>query len=663
MTSGRRARVVVTVGVFAGVMLASTGLISRAGAHAQVRKSSPADGALLDKAPTEVVITFTEPPDPQLSNIDVLSSTGQAVTTGNSEPVPGDAHQLRVGLQDLPRGVYTITWRTVSKVDGHVTGGSLSFGVGVAPPERGSNSGVATETSNPTPLSVAGRWGLYVGLVLLLAAWPVGAGLARDQVHVSTRVLGIGWAIGLAGLALMFVAESRAVGVPMGTLASSATGRQLIYQGIGLAVAGAAILAYVARPIRPVLAGVGLAAAATMLVHAQAGHAGAASSWTWAWVGVQWIHMVAVGLWIGGLVWLLASLRRLEGDARRKAVARFSLMAGLTLAVVVGTGVAREIDELGGFGNFGALFDTSFGIALLVKTGLVVVLIALGARNRYVNVPAFAETPERARSLVRTVGAEVAIAVLVLGTTGVLSQFPPPADLRATSAERPATLVASGSDFGTTLKARLTVTPGTIGPNRFELGIADFDTGEPVAAGRVALRFSLPNHPEVGSTLELSRASAGVWRAQGTQLAINGTWDVSAVIQESSTSTTVDLKVTPRRPPQDIEVSEQAGQPTLYTIQLGGGSSLQAYVDPGKAGTNNVHFTFFDASGGELAVEKPSAGATSPDGTVESLKLQRFTPGHFVANVELEPGRWEFDVAGTSKDGPVSAYFSQTIAP
>ena len=59
----------------------------------------------------------------------------------------------------------------------------------------------------------------------------------------------------------------------------------------------------------------------------------------------------------------------------------------------------------------------------------------------------------------------------------------------------------------------------------------------------------------------------------------------------------------------------------------------------------------------------PAASSTSPDGTVQELKLLRFTPGHFVANVDLDAGRWEFDISGTTDDGPVSAYFSQTIAP
>ena len=161
MTHGRRPRLAMVDVTVAGLTLAAGAMTSPAGAHAQVKKSSPADGALLDEAPSEVVITFTEPPDPQLSTIDVVGSGGQSVTSGESELDPTDAHQLRVALQELPKGVYTITWRTVSKTDGHVTGGSLSFGVGVQPPKPGEAGGGATETSKPTPLSSGGRWAFY----------------------------------------------------------------------------------------------------------------------------------------------------------------------------------------------------------------------------------------------------------------------------------------------------------------------------------------------------------------------------------------------------------------------------------------------------------------------------------------------------------------------
>jgi methionine-rich copper-binding protein CopC len=102
-----------------------------ASAHAVLRSSDPASGASLGKAPEKVTLTFTEPPDLTLSSVHVLDSTGKAVERGKAQPVPGKPLALEVPLGQLPNGAYTVSWRTVSRTDGHLTNGSFAFGVGV----------------------------------------------------------------------------------------------------------------------------------------------------------------------------------------------------------------------------------------------------------------------------------------------------------------------------------------------------------------------------------------------------------------------------------------------------------------------------------------------------------------------------------------------------
>src|SRR5207248_2011318 len=145
-----------------------------ASAHALVASSQPADGSVLPSAPSQVLITFTEAPDPGLSSIQVLSSAGIPVTSVKAQTVPGSLRQLRVPLPKLADGVYTVSWRTVSKVDGHVTAGSFSFGVGVTPTQTGTTSTAVSATASPSPAAVAGRWAFAWGLILLLGAGVVG---------------------------------------------------------------------------------------------------------------------------------------------------------------------------------------------------------------------------------------------------------------------------------------------------------------------------------------------------------------------------------------------------------------------------------------------------------------------------------------------------------
>jgi methionine-rich copper-binding protein CopC len=115
------------------VVLGMSCAVPSAAAHALLRSSEPAAGAALSTAPAAVTLHFTEQPDAGLSVVRVLDSDGRAVAATPVRPVPGDGRAVTTGLPSLPRGVYTVDWRTTSAVDGHTTVGSFSFGVGETP--------------------------------------------------------------------------------------------------------------------------------------------------------------------------------------------------------------------------------------------------------------------------------------------------------------------------------------------------------------------------------------------------------------------------------------------------------------------------------------------------------------------------------------------------
>jgi nitrogen fixation protein FixH len=202
-----------------------------------------------------------------------------------------------------------------------------------------------------------------------------------------------------------------------------------------------------------------------------------------------------------------------------------------------------------------------------------------------------------------------------------------------------------------------------VGPNGFVIHIADYDSGAPVPARSVSLRFALPSRPDIGSsTLAMKRAGAGVWGAQGSQLSIQGTWDVTVVIQQATGAVEVPLRVRTRLPPEQVQVSRVPGQPTLFTITLPSGGTLQTYIDPGRVGANTVHFTFFATGGSEQPISSAKATATGPSKRTSPLPLIRFDAGHFVANTTLVDGRWTFAIDAVTRDGrSVTGYFSQTI--
>jgi len=254
------------------------------------------------------------------------------------------------------------------------------------------------------------------------------------------------------------------------------------------------------------------------------------------------------------------------------------------------------------------------------------------------------------------------LAAIVLVVAAVLSGLPPASFVEAAGQKTVSpSVTVTGSDWATTVRVRLTASPGTVGSNRFTVHVLGYDSGRPIAARGVRLEFSLPSNPSVTSSLNLARGPGGTWTGQGTNLSIDGQWDIDIVVQQAATATDVSLGLRTRLPPEDVTVSRQAGQPALYTIQLGSGGSLQAYLQQVETGQGLVHFTFFRA-GKEEPITSSSATAVSPGGADQPLKLIRLSSGHFAANLSLTPGWWTFRIDAMPAGGqPLSGYFSQTI--
>jgi copper transport protein len=633
-----------------------------AGAHALLRSSQPAKGAQLRAAPRKIVLDFTETPDPQVSSIGILSASGAAVASGDPATAPGNTSALEIPVGHLGPGVYTVTWRVVSKIDGHLSAGSFAFSVGKSSgaPSRGLSTSSPT-TPGPAPLGVIGRWAFYWGLALVLAAAVTSQPVLTHTDPRRDRWVALAWAVALIGLILMVLSIHSTIGVGFGQLLSSTTGHNLAEQAVGVGLCGIGVLIIVAarRGVGYLVAGIG--ALVAMWFHASGSHA--ALHMTWFNVPVQFLHMAAVGLWVGGLVWLLVSIRSGPDVERAAALRRFSWLFGVALGVVALTGTLRALDETGGIAKWREALSSSFGVTLVIKILLFLGLAALGARNRYVNVPAFGRDPDRSGSLNKTVTAEVVLAASILGLTGVLSQLPPPVDIAsATPASSSSSITVSGHDFATSVRVRLTITPGFPGQNRFQAGVRDFDTGRAVPARTVTLGFTLPARDVGTSSLKLEETSPGRWVAKGTNLSLAGRWMVTVTVQKGATAVEVPLIVQTRSEPQQISAQRVPGQPTIYTIALPTSGKLQTYIDPGHPGINNVHFTFFAASGGEERIASARAEAVDPQGRPRSLKLIRFDKGHFVANIQLTPGDWAFKVrARTSTQAIVNGHFSQNI--
>ncbi|HEY8869218.1 MAG TPA: copper resistance protein CopC, partial [Candidatus Limnocylindrales bacterium] len=629
-----------------------------AGAHALPQSSSPSPGSNLATPPSRVTITFGERPDPKLSTINVLDKAGAPVVAGPTVPSEGDPLSLTVPLKPLPTGVYTVAWRTVSAVDGHLASGSFAFGVGAAPsagasqPAGGGSS--VSGSGGPSILEIVGRWLLYLGLLAILGTAFFGIVVGATTHAIARWILPIAWFVAAVGTATVIGAQVASAGVSPSEVFGTSFGPAIIGRVLPLAFILLVVLAIwrQGRAGRASLMLAGLGAAACLMAdvgtsHAAAGHNVVVD------VILQGAHVLAVGLWLGGLVALLLWSRREPGPETARAARLFSRTATAGIATVAITGVIRAIEEVG---SVDALLGTDFGRLIVAKSAVLVVVAALGAINHFQNVPAAGRSLTGLR---RAGSVEVLLLASALLLSGALVNIAPPAAAggnaaRAQPGPSPSAgpLLVEGHDFGTSVRIRLAISPGAAGFNTFSATVTDYDSGAPVSAYGITLRFAIPARADVGgSRLDLAPAGAGAFSATGSNLSLDGAWQVTALVARGASSVEVPLELITRTPAPQIDANAVAGLPTIYTVHLSAGRTVQVYLDPGAAGGNEVHATFFDPAGNELPV--PSVVMImGPIGRPASLLPSRqLEPGHFVADTTLEAGSYTLSIAGPAPNG------------
>ena len=213
----------------------------------------------------------------------------------------------------------------------------------------------------------------------------------------------------------------------------------------GLLTILAIVLVFRRKPLRNgsrALLSIALAlSAAELSALVWAGHAGAArGAWGAAEQAADAVHLVAAGIWLGGLgplALLLATARR-EGDERwllvaRIAATRFSTLGILSVASLLATGITSSWFWVG---DTAALLGTDYGRCLLLKLGFFAAMVGVASVNHIRWVPRLASAPatlgsepawETIHELQRNTAIEAGLGVLILGIVAVLGILPPAA--------------------------------------------------------------------------------------------------------------------------------------------------------------------------------------------------------------------------------------------
>jgi methionine-rich copper-binding protein CopC len=128
-------------------------------AHAEYERSDPPANAVIPEPPSEVHVWFTQELFRRegANTLEVFGPDGAQVDQGDARIDDDDRAHMLVSLQpDLPAGLYTVRWRTLSAEDGDDDNGEFSFTVdpeaAQVTPEVASTA--TTPPASPTPAPV-----------------------------------------------------------------------------------------------------------------------------------------------------------------------------------------------------------------------------------------------------------------------------------------------------------------------------------------------------------------------------------------------------------------------------------------------------------------------------------------------------------------------------
>jgi copper transport protein len=462
MTTHVRRRALLTI---AALFILASPLL----AHTALNVSFPAKDEVLDTSPAELILIFTERIDLRLARVRLLDAEGAEILLG--ELHAGDSVKVVVApvAAPLSPGNYTVAWQVMG-TDGHPVRGQFSFVVAarleadtaVTTPASSADPGGAAPLAHEepsegermsagSPTFVAVRWLTYAVIMVAIGAigfrFVVLSALRRSVLAGADAVFAVaasraaaiargalGFLILAAGARLL--AQATALGVngdETGGMMSSLVlgtlwGRAWLLQ---VAVAVAGMVAFHAARRGSANGWAAAAGLALLLALSQAlsGHAAAVERLTAVAVVTDTVHLLAVSLWLGTLLFVVGlgvpEATRTDPVTAPTTIAAmvgaFSPAALIAAGVVVLSGTLSAVFQLY---SLTALWASDYGRMLLLKICIVLLVMGFGAYNWQRVKPRLAAVGSE--QLRRSATLELAAGAVVLLITAVLVALPTP---------------------------------------------------------------------------------------------------------------------------------------------------------------------------------------------------------------------------------------------
>lgn len=608
--------------------------VSQAHAHPFMLETDPERLSSAREGTSVITVQYSEEVEIGFSELKVFDGSGDRIDNGDTG-YHGGEKALRVTVPPLGEGVYTVSSKVLSKVDGHLVPDAFIFGVGGAVVEQeatASEEAYYPEAAAAFP-GLVGQSAVIGALAVSLLVWgwrgrgP--ASRAPDPSGGLAAVAGAGAVAVLASNILVLAVHAwRLEASPLEALGTSFGQTWMVRMAITAALLACWFAArgrvHSARARLPMLAAaLALAATSTMTGH------GAATGLLEA-AALDYVHNIVAALWIGGILFLcFGVLPSSAADPRRDRLAlsvipRFSVLATACIGVVVITGplLMWTLDD-----DPSAVASSTYGYLIVSKVALAGAMACIGGYHQF----SVARRPNVHARMRRALKVESALGVALLGAVALLTN----SSLPDAGAGQAAEYGLDTSAFAQGARFDLEVFPFAPGANSVAVVASAADGQALPDLEGVSVKVSNPakNIPPIRTEL----AREGQAFAGEVTFGFTGTWLVELEARRSGSANeqaALDLLVKPAIRDTRTDVNEYEmpeGSRPLYPIYHGGyvwvsdsgapaiwrfdGASMQRYTIEGQAsqmlaGAPDGKIWYTDGAGGSIGYVDPATGST-----------------------------------------------------
>ena len=578
-------------------------------AHPFLLDSEPSQAVNAPIGTTQIITKYSEAVEIDFSELKVFDSNGNQIDNGDTAYYEGES-SLVITTSPLEDGIYTVTSKVLSKVDGHLVRAAIIFGVGEAQvdvsilesqdesettflPEAAARfPGIVGQTvvlgSTISAIAIWGTQRKYFGkenLTLINQTY-------RSKFSKITGVALVG--VLVSNFVMIAVQTVRLETSPIDVLGTTFGATWLIRMIITIILLG--IWFWMERKPRltnkkhvPML----IVSLALIFTTTMFGH-GTASELVAPMI-LDYVHNLLASVWIGGVIFfsfiILPTLAKLDWMEKEKTVLailpRYSGMVTIALGILIITGPTLlwflESDVT-------SITNSTYGFLIFAKIFLALIMIGLGAYFQFkVQRPAvknlggaigagvfgFGEKPPdiskegfepptiealASKKLAKPLKASAVTGIILLGVVSLLVNSSLPAGEVQTADAQTTTFGFSSVLFSEQAKFDVSVLPVGVGPNTINVVVSTID-GEPMSDVS-GLKIKVSNPQRNISPIEIStiQSSDKVTEFEGeATFGFAGAWQIEIEAQRTQTvneSVIFDVLVKPTLSEIRTEITE-----------------------------------------------------------------------------------------------------------